>query len=162
MAPFDPATPTTKERITMGLFDRFRKSYDDKVQEAISQVNGMNLGVSDLGAKVDGKFVTLTGEAPSMDVKAKVMEAFNELVETENTLNTIRVVEAAPAEPAPAPEPEETIYEVVSGDTLGAIAQKYYGKASLYMKIFDANRDILDDPDLIKVGQKLKIPKLEG
>jgi LysM repeat protein len=145
----------------MGLFDRFRKSFDDKVNEAISQINGMNLGVSDLGAQVDGKFVTLTGEVPSMDVKAKVMEAFNNLIETENTLNSIRVVEPAPAEPAPAPEPEETIYEVVSGDTLGAIAQKYYGKASLYMKIFDANRDILDDPDLIKVGQKLKIPKLE-
>ena len=35
---------------------------------------------------------------------------------------------------------------LVKGDTLGAIAQKYYGKASQYMKIFEANRDILDDP----------------
>ena len=48
---------------------------------------------------------------------------------------------------------------VDAGDTLGAIAQKYYGKASEYMKIFEANRDILDNPDLIKVGQKLKIPE---
>jgi nucleoid-associated protein YgaU len=46
------------------------------------------------------------------------------------------------------------------GDTLGAIAQRLYGKASLYPKIFEANRDILANPDLIKVGQKLKIPKL--
>jgi nucleoid-associated protein YgaU len=51
------------------------------------------------------------------------------------------------------------MYEVVAGDTLGAIAQKYYGKASEYMKIFEANRDILENPDLIKVGQKLKIPE---
>ena len=50
---------------------------------------------------------------------------------------------------------------MVSGDTLGGIAQTFYGKASLYMKIFEANRDILDNPDLIKVGQKLRIPKLE-
>ena len=145
----------------MGFFDRFKKSFDDQVQEAITQINGMNLGTTDLGAKVDGKFVTLTGEAPDMGVKAKVMEVFNGLVESENTLNAIRIAEAAAPEPEPAPEPEETIYEVVSGDTLGGIAQTFYGKASLYMKIFEANRDILDNPDLIKVGQKLRIPKLE-
>jgi LysM domain len=45
-------------------------------------------------------------------------------------------------------------------ERLGAIAQRFYGKASLYPKIFDANRDILTNPDLIKVGQKLKIPKI--
>ncbi len=50
------------------------------------------------------------------------------------------------------------IHEVVSGDTLGKIAKHYYGDAGKYPKIFDANRDQLDNPDLIKVGQKLKIP----
>ncbi len=50
------------------------------------------------------------------------------------------------------------IHEVVSGDTLGKIAKHYYGEAGKYPKIFDANRDQLDNPDLIKVGQKLKIP----
>ncbi|MCK7478226.1 MAG: LysM peptidoglycan-binding domain-containing protein [Candidatus Moduliflexus flocculans] len=40
------------------------------------------------------------------------------------------------------------------------MAQRFYGKASLYPKIFEANRDILSNPDLIKVGQKLKIPKV--
>jgi nucleoid-associated protein YgaU len=49
-------------------------------------------------------------------------------------------------------------HEVKAGDTLSKIAQKYYGDASLYMQIFEANRDILKDPNLIKVGQKLKIP----
>jgi nucleoid-associated protein YgaU len=47
---------------------------------------------------------------------------------------------------------------VVSGDTLGKIAKKYYGDASLYMTIFDANKDVLKDPNKISVGQKLKIP----
>ena len=51
------------------------------------------------------------------------------------------------------------MYEVVSGDTLGGIAKKYYGNAGAYMKIFEANRDILDNPNLIKVGQKLQIPE---
>ncbi len=41
-----------------------------------------------------------------------------------------------------------------------AIAQRFYDKASLYPRIFEANTDILSSPDLIKVGQKLKIPKI--
>ncbi len=142
----------------------FRKSFDEKVEEALDQINNMNLGVRNLGAKIDKKIVTLTGEAPSIAVSAATMEAFNEMVDTDNTLNTIRVdkpPEPKPA-PAPAPEPEapsETIYVVQSGDTLSGIALKYYGEAHKYMKIFDANREILDNPDLIKPGQELKIPE---
>jgi len=49
-------------------------------------------------------------------------------------------------------------HEVQKGDTLSKIAQQYYGDASLYMKIFEANQDTLKNPNLIKVGQKLRIP----
>ncbi len=50
-------------------------------------------------------------------------------------------------------------YHVVQkGDTLSKIAQEYYGDAKLYPQIFDANRDILTDPDKIRPGQKLRIP----
>ena len=49
-------------------------------------------------------------------------------------------------------------HEVKKGDTLSKIAQQYYGDSSLYMTIFEANRDILKDPNLIKIGQKLRIP----
>jgi nucleoid-associated protein YgaU len=143
----------------MGLFG---KSFGEKVQDAVASINRSGLGIRDLKAAVDGKVVTLEGQADSMDVKGRVMAEFNRLVATENTLNRIRV-EQAPAPPSPvAPQKpaEETVYEVKPGDTLGAIAQRFYGKASLYPKIFEANRDILSNPDLIKVGQKLKIPKL--
>lgn len=47
---------------------------------------------------------------------------------------------------------------VQKGETLSKISQKYYGDPNLYMKIFEANRDILKNPDLIKIGQKLRIP----
>jgi nucleoid-associated protein YgaU len=47
---------------------------------------------------------------------------------------------------------------VQKGETLSKISKKYYGDPNLYMKIFDANKDILKNPDLIKVGQKLRIP----
>lgn len=49
-------------------------------------------------------------------------------------------------------------YKVVSGDTLSKIAKRFYGNANDYHKIFDANRDQLSDPDMIKVGQELKLP----
>lgn len=53
---------------------------------------------------------------------------------------------------------EVRTHTVVRGETLSEIAKQYYGKASKYPKIFEANRDQLDDPDRIKPGQVLKIP----
>jgi nucleoid-associated protein YgaU len=58
---------------------------------------------------------------------------------------------------AAAPGTEQT-YTVASGDTLSQIAKHFYGKASRWQAIFDANRDQLDDPDRIRPGQVLKIP----
>ena len=49
-------------------------------------------------------------------------------------------------------------YTVQKGDTLSAIAQHHYGKASRWHAIFEANRDTLDDPDKIYPGQVLKLP----
>ncbi|HTT42529.1 MAG TPA: LysM peptidoglycan-binding domain-containing protein [Steroidobacteraceae bacterium] len=54
--------------------------------------------------------------------------------------------------------PYTQTHVVQSGETLSKIAQKYYGDASLYDKIFQANRDVLKDPNKIFPGQKLKIP----
>ena len=50
------------------------------------------------------------------------------------------------------------IHKVGSGDTLGKISKEYLGEAGKYMEIFNVNRDQLSNPDLIKVGQELKIP----
>jgi nucleoid-associated protein YgaU len=53
--------------------------------------------------------------------------------------------------------PEQT-YTVEKGDSLSKIAKEFYGKASAWPTIFEANRDQLDDPDRIQPGQVLKIP----
>ncbi|HKW03217.1 MAG TPA: LysM peptidoglycan-binding domain-containing protein [Vicinamibacterales bacterium] len=63
----------------------------------------------------------------------------------------------------PAPESADAWdatqwYEVKKGDTLSKIAKEFYGDPSLYTKIFEANQDRLKNPDLIQVGQKLRIP----
>ena len=52
----------------------------------------------------------------------------------------------------------ERTYTVERGDTLSHIAKQFYGKAGEWNTIFEANRDQLDDPDLIKPGQVLRIP----
>jgi nucleoid-associated protein YgaU len=52
-------------------------------------------------------------------------------------------------------------YTVQAGDTLSHIAQHHYGKASRWHAIFEANRDQLDDPDLIRPGQVLKLPAID-
>jgi LysM repeat protein len=49
-------------------------------------------------------------------------------------------------------------YTVQPGDTLSKISKDVYGNTSAYMKIFEANRDVLNDPDKIRPGQTLKIP----
>jgi len=52
-------------------------------------------------------------------------------------------------------------HTVVAGDTLSAISKKYYDDANKYMKIYEANKDVIGgDPNLIKPGQELVIPKL--
>ncbi|MCC6133117.1 MAG: LysM peptidoglycan-binding domain-containing protein [Acidobacteria bacterium] len=108
------------------------------------------------------------------------MKAFNARVETENTFNKMTVAApagapaAAPAPVAPAaavvsepsaaavpvsaPAAEERIHVVAAGESLSAISKKYYGNANAYMKIFEANKDILKNPDVIHPGQKLRIP----
>jgi nucleoid-associated protein YgaU len=51
-------------------------------------------------------------------------------------------------------------HEVKSGESLSKIAKHYYGDAMKYPKIYEANRNILDNPDMIHPGQMLVIPNL--
>lgn len=50
------------------------------------------------------------------------------------------------------------VYTVQSGDTLSKIAKNLLGAPNKYTAIFEANKDVLTNPDVIKVGQELKIP----
>jgi nucleoid-associated protein YgaU len=67
-------------------------------------------------------------------------------------------VQSGSSSTAPAAVSYET-YEVKSGDSLSKIAKKKLGDANAWKKIFEANQDILKDPNKIFPGQKLKIPK---
>lgn len=60
--------------------------------------------------------------------------------------------------PAPAETAGENSYTVVAGDSLSKIAKREYGDASAWPRIYEANRAIIKDPDLIHPGQTLRIP----
>jgi nucleoid-associated protein YgaU len=63
----------------------------------------------------------------------------------------------APFRSEPATPPTQT-HVVASGDSLSKIAKQYYGDANQWRRIYEANRDQISNPDLIKPGQNLKIP----
>jgi nucleoid-associated protein YgaU len=72
-------------------------------------------------------------------------------------------IRATGPQPGAQPGPQagtqgERTYTVKSGDTLSKIAKETLGNANSYMDIFNANKDVLSDPDQIKPGQVLKIP----
>lgn len=99
-----------------------------------------------------------TNDKPDFSkVKGTVRGPSGEIPETERP-DFSRVRGTVSGEGLP---PEVRTYTVVKGDTLSHIAQAHYGRAGKWRAIFDANRDILDDPDKIRPGQVLTIPELD-
>jgi nucleoid-associated protein YgaU len=96
----------------------------------------------------------LKGAAPSETAKGYVWTAIKEVDRANADLIADITVDSSLA---PPPLKEQS-YTVKSGDTLSKISQQFYGNANRYMKIFDANKDQLKDPDKIQPGQVLKIP----
>ena len=77
-------------------------------------------------------------------------------------LSALVTASASPAKSSAAGAPQngqgERTYTVRAGDTLSKISKEFYGDANKYMKIFEANRGVLSDPNRINPGQTLKIP----
>lgn len=124
------------------------------------------LGVSLKNLHVQENKLVLRGEAKTKADSFKVWDQIKK-VDAKYQADLMAEIgflsDSAPAKPAaPAPsasaKPAPKIHTVVAGDTLSAIAKKYYGKAGEYMKIFEANKDKLKNPDQIKPGQELVIP----
>lgn len=158
----------------MGLFsfikDAGEKLFgsDDPAEiqaKIIEHVAKQGLGISEFSAIYDAasETVTLRGYAPNQDAYEKAVLAAGNVSgvsKVENLMKLPHQVAAEAAQAALASQAEESQYhDVVSGDTLSAIAKKYYGDANQYHKIFEANKPMLSHPDKIYVGQKLRIPK---
>jgi nucleoid-associated protein YgaU len=146
----------------MGLFDFVqdvgRQIFDTDAEAADNIRQHLEIkthGLSNLDVQFDDGTVTICGDCKNQAVRDQA------ILIAGNIKGVSKVVADDLRAPEPTPEqPEEKaeIYEIVRGDTLGAIAKRYYGKASKYMKIFEANKDIISDPDKIYPGQKIRIP----
>ncbi len=145
MAPGGPSAEAVRE-----LQDRRRGA------ALVKLVNDMGFQITDLGVRVADDLVTLTGTAPSQEVREKAVLMVGNVDGIARVDDQLTVAQAAAAE-APA---QATFYTVKSGDTLSKIAQQHYGKANLYNHIFEANRPMLKDADEIFPGQVLRIPAL--
>jgi nucleoid-associated protein YgaU len=104
----------------------------------------------------------IQGVAPSEEAKNKVwnqIKAVNPNWAQELTADITVDQNAQPSTgQAPTPKPAQRSYTVQSGDSLSKISKQFYGNANEYMKIFEANRDVISDPNKISPGQTLKIP----
>ena len=116
-------------------------------------IEKQNLGLSNLAVAFDGTSgkVILAGQAPTQEASEKATLAAGTVTGVSDVENLLEVAAAAAA---------AQYHDVASGDTLSAISKKYYGDANKYMKIFEANKPMLSDPDKIYPGQKLRIPPL--
>lgn len=142
----------------MGLFDFWKDKGDEVIKEPEqaaddikAHVEGADVNIDNLDVAYNDGVVQLGGSAASAeDMERAVMAAGN-----------IKGVEEVKADGlnAPAPVVETEYYTIESGDTLSALAKKYYGNAMQYTKIFEANRGVISDPDKIYPGQKIRIPK---
>lgn len=104
--------------------------------------------------------ILIRGEAPSEDAKNKVwdaVKAVNAGASPQDATIEITVAKGQGGPAGGAQAPGRT-YTVQAGDTLSKISKQFYGNGNDYMKIFNANKDKLQDPDKIKPGQKLTIP----
>ena len=115
-------------------------------------IASQGLKADGLDVKYDGasQTVTVSGVAPDQPTKEKIVLCCGNVAAVAKVNDMLTV--------AADSGPESTYREVKSGDTLSKIAKEAYGDANAYMKIFEANKDQLSDPDKIKPGQVLKLP----
>jgi len=107
----------------------------------------------------DGRFF-MQGVAPSDQAKNKVWDQIKVVNPNwaQELIADISVDSTAQSAAAPSANGART-YTVQAGDSLSKISKKYYGDANQYMKIIEANRDALNDPNKIFPGQTLEIPQ---
>ena len=113
-----------------------------------------NLTAQNLDVKFDGatQTVTVSGVAADQATKEKIVLCCGNVSGVAKVNDQLTVASSG--------EKPATFHTVVSGDTLSKIAKQVYGDANAYMKIFEANKPMLSDPNKIYPGQSLRIPAI--
>jgi LysM repeat protein len=112
-----------------------------------------NAGARNLQVRQQGNVLYIDGEVTSEAVKKQLWDKYNQLDPDYRSGDLVLNLNVSGG--GTSTEMEE--YEVVSGDSLSKIGQRY---GVGWQKIYEANRDQIKNPDLIQPGWKLKIPKV--
>lgn len=128
----------------MGL----QQKYDELIRAA------RTAGVNNLNLREQGNVLYIDGQAPSESVKKSLWDIYQRLDPNFRSADVVMNISISPTNAPGAPSIEE--YQVVSGDNLSKIGKKY---GVSWKEIFEANKDLIKDPDMIQPGWKLKIPR---
>lgn len=109
--------------------------------------NSDSMPIENLEVKVEGDTIKLSGDGSEEAKEKAALIAGN--------VKGIKNVEFEGVKE----DSDENYYEIKSGDNLSKIAKHFYGDGNLYNKIFEANKEVIKDPNLIYPGQKIRIPK---
>ena len=141
----------------MGLFDFAKKigkkvfgSEDEAPEKIKAHIEEDNPGINNLEITVNEGVATIKGDTddPSAYEKAVLMAG-----------NIFGISEVNAEELSTPEQPVEVqYYEIAKGDSLWKIAKNFYGNGNDHPKIFEANKEVIKDPDLIYPGQKIRIP----
>jgi nucleoid-associated protein YgaU len=141
----------------MGLFDFVKEigrklfNRDEEAAEKIKKhIEESNPGIDGLQVEFKNGMVSISGQATSAEAMEKaVLMAGNVQGVSEVNIDKLQ---------APPVQAKVEYYIIKKGDTLSAIAKQFYGKANDYPRIFEANREVIKDANLIFPGQKIRIP----
>jgi nucleoid-associated protein YgaU len=142
----------------MGLFDfvsdignKIFGKDEDPSKKLTEYVEEENPGIEDLSIEVVDEVAVIKGTTDSAEAMEKaVLMAGN-----------VKGIKEVKVDNLTSPEQTEEIeyYTIEKGDTLWKVASKFYGKGNLYTQIFEANKEVIKDPNRIFPGQKIRIPK---
>lgn len=141
----------------------------------IKHIENNGVDVSNLKTHFNQGVVTLSGYVQNQEQREKAVLTAGNIAGVSRVQDNL-IVGAPPSDQTEAEQQQAEVankeadvageanwesrtYTVKPGDTLGKIAQEFYGSASKYPKIFEANQPMLKDPDKIYPGQVLRIPE---
>ena len=140
------------------MADRFEQ-LKMKYQSVLNFIQSQGVQLQNLN--MEGDKLLIRASAPSAELKNRVWDqiklvdpSYSDLIAD---IQAPAAAAAAAASGAPSTAAART-YTVQPGDSLSKISKQFYGDATKYMKIFEANKDKLSDPDKIKAGMNLLIP----
>ena len=149
----------------MGLFD-FAKNIGSKLfstdaeaaEKITAYLNANNPGIDGLNAIYKDEEATVIGTTTSVEAAQKVILLAGNIENVASVVSKIDIIDND-SDAGELLEPDNVeYYTIQSGDSLSKIAKHYYQNAMEYPRIFEANKEVIQDPDLIYPGQKIRIP----